>query len=55
LPDYNYAAHFGGVFYLFLRGIAPEHPGRGVFADRPEARTVDALNALFAEKDGAGK
>jgi exodeoxyribonuclease V beta subunit len=23
LPDYNYQRHFGGVFYLFLRGMDP--------------------------------
>jgi exodeoxyribonuclease V beta subunit len=24
LPDYDYERHFGGVFYLFLRGMRPE-------------------------------
>ena len=27
LPDYDYQTHFGGVYYLFLRGMAPDHPG----------------------------
>ena len=30
-----YDAHFGGVRYLFVRGMAPELPGSGVFGDLP--------------------
>jgi exodeoxyribonuclease V beta subunit len=30
-PRYRYAEHFGGVFYLFLRGIDPSAPEFGVF------------------------
>ena len=26
---------FGGVYYLFVRGMSPRRPGDGVFADRP--------------------
>src|SRR5690606_3701411 len=33
---YDYDAHFGGVYYLFLRGMG-RHAGRGVFFDRPSA------------------
>jgi exodeoxyribonuclease V beta subunit len=49
--DYAFETHFGGVFYLFLRGIDPTVPGRGVFYDRPDAETVSNLNALFARDD----
>ena len=32
LPDYDYERHFGGVFYLFLRGMDPASgPDCGVF------------------------
>jgi len=47
LPDYDYDRHFGGVFYLFVRGIHPDHPGCGVFHDRPSKGLVEALNDLF--------
>ena len=30
----DYRDRFGGVFYLFLRGLSPEVPGRGVYFDR---------------------
>ncbi|MBS2694220.1 hypothetical protein KFY51_30350, partial [Salmonella enterica subsp. enterica serovar 1,4,[5],12:i:-] len=26
LPDYDYRRHFGGVIYLFLRGVDAAHP-----------------------------
>lgn len=46
LPDYDYDRHFGGVFYLFLRGMGPE-PGTGVYACRPAKSHILALDALF--------
>ncbi|MFN8627547.1 MAG: exodeoxyribonuclease V subunit beta [Candidatus Binatia bacterium] len=49
LPDYDYDRHFGGVYYLFLRGMSPAHaPGCGVFHDRPPRELVDALSAALA-------
>ncbi|MGL5947448.1 MAG: 3'-5' exonuclease, partial [Aeromonas sp.] len=47
LADYDFARHFGGVFYLFLRGM-PEH---GVFYTRPSHALVTGLDALFAHGD----
>ncbi|MGD9409040.1 MAG: exodeoxyribonuclease V subunit beta, partial [Thiohalocapsa sp.] len=45
LPDYDPARHFGGVYYLFMRGMRPETgPGRGVFFTRPEPSLIDALD-----------
>ncbi len=42
LPDYNYEEHFGGVYYLFLRGIAP--PGdTGVYFHKPSLRVLEEL------------
>jgi exodeoxyribonuclease V beta subunit len=32
LPDYS-AEHFGGVFYIFLRGVDPGKPGCGIYHD----------------------
>ena len=53
LPGYDYDAHFGGVFYLFVRGMAPERgENAGVFADRPSRALVLALAALFSGEAG---
>jgi exodeoxyribonuclease V beta subunit len=47
-PGYDYDRDFGGVYYLFLRGMAPRHPsGSGVFFDRPARGLIEALSALF--------
>ena len=44
LPGYVYEKDFGGVFYIFLRGIdAARGPEYGIFEDRPDIRLVDAL------------
>jgi exodeoxyribonuclease V beta subunit len=45
VTNYAYARHFGGVFYLFLRGMSPDHaPGTGVFFDLPTAGLIEALD-----------
>ncbi len=45
LPGYAYARHVGGIFYLFLRGMDPQHgPEAGVYRDRPDEALVDALD-----------
>jgi len=47
LPGYDYARDFGGVAYLFLRGMAPRHePGCGVFFDRPSSELLGDLSEL---------
>ncbi|MBL6996246.1 exodeoxyribonuclease V subunit beta [Desulfobacula sp.] len=44
LKDYDYDTHFGGVFYLFIRGMHPDFASHyGVFYDRP---TKDVVNCL---------
>jgi PD-(D/E)XK nuclease superfamily len=48
VPDYDYARHFGGTYYLFVRGMSPEHAlGSGVFAERPSPGLIAALDALL--------
>jgi exodeoxyribonuclease V beta subunit len=47
IPDYSYEHHFGGAYYLFLRGMDPSHPGNGVFFDRPSANLIEDLDALI--------
>jgi len=44
VSDYDYEKHFGGVFYIFLRGVDPESgPEFGVYHDLPKKETIDAL------------
>jgi exodeoxyribonuclease V beta subunit len=48
LPGYDYERHFGGVYYLFLRGMRPELGSDcGVWHDRPPFELIDALDGLF--------
>ena len=47
LPGYDYQRHFGGVFYLFLRGVDGSSPENGIFTARPSTAFVDGLDALF--------
>jgi exodeoxyribonuclease V beta subunit len=47
LPGYDYDTHFGGVYYLFIRGMSKEKNGFGVFRDRPGREMVEALSDLF--------
>lgn len=54
LRGYDYERHFGGVYYLFLRGMAPDHaPGTGVFHDRPSLGLVEGLSALLVGEGAA--
>jgi len=44
VPGYDYARDFGGVCYVFLRGVnCARGPEYGLFCDRPEPRLVHAL------------
>jgi exodeoxyribonuclease V beta subunit len=53
IQDYDYDTHFGGVAYLFLRGMNPEYaPGTGVFASRPPLALIDRLDKCCAGQEG---
>ncbi len=47
LPGYSYQKHFGGVFYLFLRGIDPQRGDYGIFRDRPDETFIAELATLL--------
>ena len=52
VPDYRYEVHFGGVLYLFVRGVRPSWPGGGgatpgVFFHLPRAGIGRALDQLL--------
>jgi len=49
LPGYDYDRHFGGVRYLFLRGMRPDQGlNSGVFAERPSRELIEALDRYIA-------
>ena len=48
VPDYEYEQHFGGVIYLFLRGVQPNDPQRhGIYEHRLTQSFIEALDQLF--------
>ena len=47
LPHYDFDAHLGGVRYLFLRGMTPRHPGRGIFEVSPPRTLIEGFDALL--------
>jgi len=45
IENYNYEQHFGGVNYLFLRGMNPGHAtGNGIYFTRPPIGLIQALD-----------
>ena len=55
LPGYQYDKHFGGVYYLFLRGIDPVRPGFGIYHDRPPESFIRDLSRLLTGGDEEGR
>ncbi len=51
VPGYDCATQFGGVFYIFLRGVDPSQPELGIFRDRPEPEVILALEQLLCGGD----
>jgi exodeoxyribonuclease V beta subunit len=52
LPGYAYDDHFGGVLYLFVRGVRPGWirqgaAAAGVYSVRPDVRLIEDLSALL--------
>jgi exodeoxyribonuclease V beta subunit len=52
LPDYRYDTHFGGVIYLFVRGVRPGWAdaggtASGAYAHRPTLQVIEQLSALL--------
>lgn len=58
LRGYDYERHFGGVHYLFVRGVRPtwtnaDGSPAGVFFHRPERAAIEAIDALLGHREGA--
>ena len=45
--DYDFERHFGGAFYVFLRGIDPAHPQQAVYFRRPSGEFVENLSRIL--------
>ncbi|EKT58210.1 exodeoxyribonuclease V subunit beta [Providencia burhodogranariea] len=54
LPSYSYDLHFGGVYYLFLRGVIQAESKNGIFYYRPEPEFIDEFDQLFREIEEKG-
>ncbi|CNI13352.1 exonuclease V subunit beta [Yersinia aldovae] len=50
LADYDYERDFGGVIYLFLRGVEPQNPANGIFSCRPEWELIEGMDRVFSGK-----
>ncbi len=46
LPDYDYQQHFGGVYYLFLRGMDGESDN-GIFSAKPTLEFLQDMDRLI--------
>ncbi|UYM16488.1 exodeoxyribonuclease V subunit beta [Endozoicomonas euniceicola] len=56
LPDYSFEQHFGGVVYLFLRGVQSNDSDRhGIYDTRPKQALIEAMDNLFAGDLFAGE
>lgn len=53
IPDYSYDTGFGGVYYLFLRGIDNALPNNGIYFDRPDAALVKELSQCLIDFEEA--
>lgn len=51
-PEYDYEHNFGGVYYIFLRGLEDASAKSGVFFDRPANNLIAELSeTLLADYD----
>ena len=50
IASYDYQQHFGGVIYLFLRGMDSSAPGSGCFATRPDEMLINQMDSLFSAR-----
>ncbi|MDH5230601.1 MAG: exodeoxyribonuclease V subunit beta [Gammaproteobacteria bacterium] len=51
LNNYSFEQHFGGVFYLYLRGMKPDVVGSGVFSYRPRQQLITELSCHMAGEE----
>jgi exodeoxyribonuclease V beta subunit len=47
LAHYTWKKDFGGVFYLFLRGMHPDQAHQGIFFHKPDLELIEALDQIM--------
>lgn len=47
ITDYDYARDFGGVFYLYVRGMCPGLKDSGIFYDKPCFEAIQKMNSTL--------
>ncbi|WP_028024385.1 exodeoxyribonuclease V subunit beta [Enterovibrio calviensis] len=52
IADYDFERHFGGVYYLFVRGIEAD-TRHGIFYTKPSYSLIDGLDVLFTNGDSS--
>lgn len=54
IVHYSIEQHFGGVYYLFLRGMHPSTGARrGVFFHRPGSTLIERVSALLGDQEAS--
>ncbi|AIN47468.1 Exodeoxyribonuclease V beta chain [Candidatus Palibaumannia cicadellinicola] len=48
LVDYDYQRNFGGIFYLFLRGVNIDLPCNSIYTCRPDVALINRLDQMFS-------
>ncbi len=51
IPGYSYKVDFGGVIYLFLRGMSPACPNNGIFRATPDNRLLEKLDKVLGDSN----
>ena len=54
LPSFNYDRDFGGIYYLFIRGVSQNSASNGIFFDKPPEWLIAELDQFFAESQAHG-
>ena len=56
LPGYTYEKHFGGAFYIFLRGVDPNKGTEfGIYRERPSEKFINTLCTNLIDETGMAK
>ncbi|HEX4975141.1 MAG TPA: exodeoxyribonuclease V subunit beta, partial [Pseudomonadales bacterium] len=50
IPSYHYDSHFGGVYYVFVRGMQKDVAGSGVYFKKPQRSLIEMLDQRFKGK-----
>ena len=52
VKDYHYSTHFGGVIYVFMRGVNREYgETAGFYRDRPSEELIGELRQLLIDQE----